>query len=652
MEANVSCNQLLPKSKADFATKDYWDRFFTKRTAAFEWYGEFYQISPVIFKYAKQNDKLLVVGCGNSTMSQDLYRSGYTSVVSVDISDVVIKQMKKKYPKLDFRTMDATNLEFSDSEFGIVIDKGTTDALLPSDAPDKIEVAHKVFSEVARCLRFGGRFICVSLLQDHVAGAVFDYFRTKSAQDTTWVVRVHRCEDCKTCDSSLILPVYILVCTKMKRLPTGPCVLELMIGDKAMRYTSAEDLCKEIKEQQNFAFLKNHVNKTTLTEEFHTQLFSTEDTQNPKYELFIVDTPDSDTQCKLACFLVPEGREVEWLYGTPEGRKITAKQCGATRVIFVHLNRVFTYGSQQDIQDELSDAIQEMVPRNFKEGVRIPFMSLGDSAGTRNVLEKGHSDLSGTFVVEDVRVYHETFRRLVFCGRQSVIQTEMRITAGGELDFSYLSGEYYRYMLVALGYFDQPGSALLLGLGGGTLASFISKFTEWKVEAVELDPAIVEVARKYFGLPESTITHVQDAFKFIKETTGTFEVILLDIDSKNVGQAMTCPPEEFLEEDFLDNVVKRLTEKGIFVVNLACRDESKCLEVYRTLQKKFQYLSRVDISEDVNKIIMASNVCKFDSVQKLIETSQGKNEISNLSRMMESVDVAKDEQKNTERLHR
>ena len=644
METQSNMDQLLPKTKAEFASKDYWDRFFTKRTAAFEWYGEYHQISPTIFKYTKQNEKLLVLGCGNSSMSQDLYKSGYTAVVSIDISDVVIRQMKKKYPKLDFRVMDATKLEFADREIGNVIDKGTVDALLPKDTPELSETAHKVFSEVARCLRFGGRFICISLLQAHVARTILNNFKKNATEDTTWVVRVHRCVECESEDSTLKLPVYIVVCTKMKRLPTGPCVLEMVVGEKPVRFASVDDLCEEIRDQQNYAFMKNHINRTTLDEEFHSQMFSPENNQYPKYELHIVDTPEANTQFKIACFLVPEGREVEWLYGTPEGRKITAKQCSASRVVFVLLSRHFNYGSQNEIQAELSGAVKQLVPRNFKQGSRIPFMSLGNPAGTRIIVEKGHSDLSGEFVVEDVKVGDETYRRLVFCGRQSVIQTEMRLLPGGELDFSYLSSEYYKYMLIALGYFDEPGRALLLGLGGGTLASFVSKFTQWQIEAVEFDEAIVGMARRYFGLPESVRTHVQNALLFVEKSRTTYEIIWLDIDSKDVGQALTCPPKEFLEEAFLGYVVKRLSENGVFVVNLACRDDSKCVEVYHKLGQKFKYLSMVDISEDVNRVILASNLeqtaCKFESVQTLLKTSHEDNEVSNLSQMVKGIGVS------------
>ena len=58
---------LIPGSNKEFRDKDYWDKFFKIRgTKAFEWYGEYENLCYVIHKYIKLNDKVLVIGCGNS----------------------------------------------------------------------------------------------------------------------------------------------------------------------------------------------------------------------------------------------------------------------------------------------------------------------------------------------------------------------------------------------------------------------------------------------------------------------------------------------------------------------------------------------------------------------------------------------------------
>jgi len=69
-----------------------------------------------------------------------MYKSGYKDITNIDISDVIIDKMKNNYktscPEMKCKTeynvgliMDATSMNFPDSSFDLVIDKGTYDAL-------------------------------------------------------------------------------------------------------------------------------------------------------------------------------------------------------------------------------------------------------------------------------------------------------------------------------------------------------------------------------------------------------------------------------------------------------------------------------------------------------------------------------------------
>lgn len=64
---------LLPKRGTDFAKKDYWTEFFDKRKDPFEWYGSYLELSEYFIKYVKSNDEILMVGCGNSELSDELH---------------------------------------------------------------------------------------------------------------------------------------------------------------------------------------------------------------------------------------------------------------------------------------------------------------------------------------------------------------------------------------------------------------------------------------------------------------------------------------------------------------------------------------------------------------------------------------------------
>ena len=67
-------------------------------------------------------------------------------------------------------------MEFSDAEFGAVLDKGTLDALMTSAEEEVVSRIDSMFAEIGRVLKVGGRYICISLAQEHILDKVLDYF--------------------------------------------------------------------------------------------------------------------------------------------------------------------------------------------------------------------------------------------------------------------------------------------------------------------------------------------------------------------------------------------------------------------------------------------------------------------------------------------
>lgn len=143
---------------------EYWNsRYRSRQGETFEWL----QPWPVIFPKVESHIVLqlgpaLVLGCGNSAMSSELLRIA-TKVHSIDISDVVITEMREKYSdedRLEWHTMDCSKLAFPNAGFDYVFDKGTIDTLMCADGADKqIEAT---FREVTRVLKPGGIFVIVS----------------------------------------------------------------------------------------------------------------------------------------------------------------------------------------------------------------------------------------------------------------------------------------------------------------------------------------------------------------------------------------------------------------------------------------------------------------------------------------------------------
>lgn len=67
----------------------------------FDWYAEYPELKPSFSQYdLKKTDKILMVGCGNSKLSIQMYEAGYENIVNIDISPSVIEQMKKQFPQM------------------------------------------------------------------------------------------------------------------------------------------------------------------------------------------------------------------------------------------------------------------------------------------------------------------------------------------------------------------------------------------------------------------------------------------------------------------------------------------------------------------------------------------------------------------------
>ena len=217
-------SSLLPKSSVqEFQLKDYWDKFFTKRSSAFEWYGEYIDLCHIFHKYLKPSSHILMAGCGNSRLSEDLYDHGFRNIDNIDISDVVIRQMQSKNAtKRDdmiFTKMDILQMSFADSAFECVLDKGTLDAIFSNTDVKTVQKVERMFAEVARVLKTAGRYICVTLAQIHILEKLLLHFQSG------WLVRVHKVKlAAEEATLGAALPVFVFVLTKMVQREGAPAM--------------------------------------------------------------------------------------------------------------------------------------------------------------------------------------------------------------------------------------------------------------------------------------------------------------------------------------------------------------------------------------------------------------------------------------------
>ena len=118
----------------NYGNPKYWDdRYRDKRSTTFDWLEDYENLKELIQEKIKKTDQILMLGCGNAELSQKMYDDGYQNIINIDISSVVIEQMKeinKERTKMTWHVMDALKMEFEDKKFDAVIDKSTIDAIL------------------------------------------------------------------------------------------------------------------------------------------------------------------------------------------------------------------------------------------------------------------------------------------------------------------------------------------------------------------------------------------------------------------------------------------------------------------------------------------------------------------------------------------
>lgn len=163
----------------------------------------------------------------------------------------------------------------------------------------------------------------------------------------------------------------------------------------------------------------------------------------------------------------------------------------------------------------------------------------------------------------NIVVYSDDGMRCMKFGRYGGSrQTCTLLSDPNQLVFSYT-----KMMMGALYLNPAPERALVIGLGGGTLPSALQKlFPSLQLDVVEIDPAVVKVAKKFFNFMPARQTRVfeEDGRVFVKralQRNAQYDLVMLDaFDHEYI-------PEHLLTREFLLEVRKLLADGGVLAAN-------------------------------------------------------------------------------------
>lgn len=132
----------------------------------------------------------------------------------------------------------------------------------------------------------------------------------------------------------------------------------------------------------------------------------------------------------------------------------------------------------------------------------------------------------------------------------------------------------------------HPGTrrVLMIGLGAGAIPKrFTRDYPEVAVDTVELDPAVVDVAKRYFEVKEDARHRiiVQDGRVYVRRSEATYDVVILD------AYFAEGIPFHLATKEFLELVRDHLAPGGIVVSNIIGAIDGPQSKLFRALYKTY-----------------------------------------------------------------
>ncbi len=223
-----------------------------------------------------------------------------------------------------------------------------------------------------------------------------------------------------------------------------------------------------------------------------------------------------------------------------------------------------------------------------------------------------------------IRVEQDTEARYLYFDR--TLQSAMNLD-----DPTSLRLLYPRFTSLGLTLAPDPKRVLIIGLGGGSIAKKYShEFPSMELDVAEIDPEVIQVAKKYFYFQEgkNVRVHAQDGRLFLMRAPQRYDIVLLD------AYYADAVPFHLTTREFFQIADSKLTSKGAVVVNMigsVTGSRSKMVRsMIKTLKGVFPQLyifPTLGADEDSlwnsqNIIIVASKDPERVSIQEIVKRAE------------------------------
>ncbi|HVY84408.1 MAG TPA: fused MFS/spermidine synthase [Caulobacterales bacterium] len=162
-------------------------------------------------------------------------------------------------------------------------------------------------------------------------------------------------------------------------------------------------------------------------------------------------------------------------------------------------------------------------------------------------------------------------------------------------DAAELPVTYTRYLTATLAYAPRANRILEIGLGGGRTASYLHDFLPAAdVTCAELDPEVIALAQRYFGVRPDNRLHLveRDGRIFVRGARDQFDIVLVD------AYRGTFVPFHLTTREFYTAVKNKLTPGGVVAQNIS-PDVLSLDDVTATFKAVFAHVDRYEADGNV-----------------------------------------------------
>merc|ERR1712086_874736 len=151
--------------------KTYWDAHYAGDSAEFDWYQQYGHLE-VLLNSITNDSTVLVTGAGTSKVGVELSNRGVSNVTCIEQCQAAVSVMNKYSSQCKWECGSVAQMAYPNDNFDCVFDKAVLDAILCQDGGTRLSQAY--LKQVARVMKPGGSFICISTGKSDIRKSYFD----------------------------------------------------------------------------------------------------------------------------------------------------------------------------------------------------------------------------------------------------------------------------------------------------------------------------------------------------------------------------------------------------------------------------------------------------------------------------------------------